>query len=113
MSIRPGAPGLKRHWFVAISAVVCFVTSLALLFSAFYRPTTVDFKEPIQWVYTWMWSLLELFPNPATLGAMVAFFRPWRELQHTHAAVALASNALLFLFSLALGWSLWQRHSWA
>jgi len=113
MSVNPGASASKRHWFVAISAIVCFFTALVLLFSAFYRPTPVDFKEPIQWVYAWIWSLLELFPNPATLGALVAFFRPWQEFLHTHAAVAFAWNALLFFFSLGLAWSLWQRHSWA
>lgn len=66
MSVSPGAPGLRRHWFVAGSAIVCFLTAVALLFSQFYRPTTIDFKEPIQWLYTWMWTLLELFPNPVT-----------------------------------------------
>src|SRR5208282_3259826 len=113
MSVSPGVPGLKRHWFVAISAVVCFVTALALLFSTFYPPTTVDFKVPIQWVYTWMWSLLELFPHPATVGALALFFHPWRDFAQTHAAVAFVSNTVLFLFSLALGWSLWERRAWA
>jgi len=113
MSVSLGAPGLRRHWFVAISAIVCFAASLALLLSQFYRPTNVDYQSPIQWAYTWMWSLLELFPHPATVGALASFIRPWRNFAQAHAAVALASNAGLFLFSLALGWSLWQRRSWA
>src|SRR5271155_1936572 len=113
MSVSPGAPGLRRHWFVASSAIVCFLTAVALLFSQFYRPTTVDFKEPIQWLYTWMWTLLELFPHPVTVGALASFFHSWRDFAQAHAAVAFASNAVLFLFSLALGWSLWHRHSWA
>jgi hypothetical protein len=98
---------------VAISAMVCFATSLALLFSQFYHPTNADFQSPTHWVYTWMWSLLELFPHPATVGALAAFFRPWRNFAQTHAAFSFASNVLLFLFSLALGWSLWQRQAWA
>ncbi len=113
MSVSPGAPGLRRHWFVVSSAIVCFLTSGALLSSQFYRPTTVDFKDPIQWVYTWMWTLLELFPHPVTVGALASFSHPWLEFERAHAAVALASNAALFFFSLALGWSLWQRRSWA
>lgn len=113
MSVSPGAPRRKRHWFVASSAIVCFLTALALLLSQFYRPTTVDFKEPIQWAYTWMWTLLELFPHPATVGALASLFKPLRELERVHGAVSLTSNALLFLFSLGLGWSLWQRRAWA
>ncbi len=113
MSVSPGTPRLKRHWFVTSSAIVCFFTALALLLSQFYRPTTVDFKEPIQWAYTWMWTLLELFPHPATVGALASFFKPWNELERVHGAVSFASNTLLFLFSLGLGWSLWQRDAWA
>jgi hypothetical protein len=113
MSVSPGAPSLRRHWFVASSAIVCFLTAVALLFSQFYRPTTVDFKEPIQWLYTWMWTLLELFPHPVTVGALASFFHSWRDFAQAHAAVTFASNAVLFLFSLALGWSLWHRRSWA
>jgi len=110
MSVSPGAPRLKRHWFVASSAIVCFFTALVLLLSQFYRPTAVDFKEPIQWAYTWIWTLLELFPHPATVGALAY---PWRNFAQTHVAFAFASNGLLFLFSLGLGWSLWQRQAWA
>jgi hypothetical protein len=113
MGISPGASASKRHWFVAISAIVCFATSLALVFSQFYRPTNVDYQSPIQWVFTWMWSLLDLFPHPATVGALTSFFHPWRNFAQAHAAFAFAWNALLFFFSLALGWSLWQRRSWA
>jgi hypothetical protein len=113
MIVSAGAPHSKRHWFVAGSAIVCFVTALALLLSQFYRPTTVDFKEPIQWAYTWMWTLLELFPHPVTVGALASFSHSWRDFSQAHAAVAFASNAVLFLLSLALGWSLWHRRSWA
>jgi len=113
MSVSPAAPGLRRHWFVASSTIVCFLTAVALLFSQFYRPTTVDFKEPIQWLYTWMWTLLELFPHPVTVGTLASFSHSWRDFSQAHAAVAFASNAVLFLLSLALGWSLWHRRPWA
>jgi len=113
MSVSPAAPGLRRHWFVASSTIVCFLTAVALLFSQFYRPTTVDFKEPIQWLYTWMWTLLELFPYPVTVGTLASFSHSWRDFSQAHAAVAFASNAVLFLLSLALGWSLWHRRPWA
>src|ERR1700704_1240085 len=103
MGISPSSHGPKRHWFVASSAIVCFVSAVALLFSQLYRPTTVGFKEPMQWVYTWMWTVLELFPHPVTVGTLTSFFHPWGQFERAHAAVALASNAVLFLFSLALG----------
>jgi Isochorismatase family len=92
MSVSLGAPGLRRHWFVASFTIVCFATPVALLFSQFYRPTTVDFKEPIQWVYTWIWALLDLFPHPATVGALASFFQPWLRFERAHTAVALASR---------------------
>src|SRR5271168_465672 len=113
MSSSPGAPSPKHHWFVVGSTVVCFATALAILFSQFYRPTNVDYQSPIQWVYTWTWTLLELFPHPATVGSLASFFGPWREFERAHATVEFVSNGLLFLFSLAFGWSLWQRHAWA
>ena len=113
MGISPVVSASKRHWFVAISSIMCFATSLALVFSQFYRPADANFQDPLHWAYAWMWTLLELFPHPATVGALASFFHPWLEFERAHAVVALASNAVLFLFSLALGWSLWQRRSWA
>jgi|SRR5580704_1798868 len=113
MGIGAGASVSKRHWFVASSAIICFATSLALLFSQFYRPISADFQSPTQWVYTWMWSLLELFPHPATVGALASLFRPWRNFAQAHAVFAFTWNALLFFFSLTLAWSLWQRQAWA
>ena len=113
MSLSPGADASKRHWLVAGSAIVCFATALALLFAQLYRPANVDYQSPMQWVYTWTWTLLELFPHPATVGALASLFARWREFERAHATVALVSNGLLFLFSVALGWSLWRRDSWA
>lgn len=113
MGISLGTSSSKRHWFVVTSAVICFATAVALLFSQFYRPGTVDYQSPIQWVYTWMWNFLELFPQPATVGTLTSFFSPWRNFMQAHAAFALAWHAVLFFFSIGLGWSLWQRQTWA
>jgi len=97
MSTSTGAPDSKRHWFVAAASIVCFATAWSLVFSQFYHPTEADFQAPLHWTYTWMWSLLELFPNPARVGALIGLFRPWREFLHGQAAAALVWNAALLL----------------
>jgi hypothetical protein len=113
MNLSSGADASKRHWFVLGFAIVSFVTALGLLFSQFYHPASVDYQSPMQWVSTWTWTLLELFPHPATIGALASLFAPWREFERAHATVAFVSNGLLFLFCVALGWALWRRDSWA
>jgi len=103
----------RRHWFVTLSSIFCFATGLAFVFSQLYHPREVSFRGFEYWSYTWLWSVLPLLPQPASLSGVLLLFEPWRDLLRDHASIAFSVNVVFVLFSAVLGWALWTRRSWA
>lgn len=86
---------------------------MAFVFNQLYHPGEAPFRGFVYWFHTWLWSVLSLFPQPASLNWVLLLFGPWRNFLRDHAFMAFSANALFVLFSVALGWALWIRRPWA